>query len=121
MKKILFLMKEKNLLEKYLFLMKNYEYETTGFLLHDKKLMEKIDKLENVNIVIIEVDECGIEIKKVVKKLKEKFKDCKFLILIPEINDKIQNFIIDFSIDSYLVFPVLPFQLLRSIFLLNNL
>ncbi len=121
MKNVLFLMEEKQLLDKYLFIVENYNYKTTGFTFKDEKIFEKIEKLENVDIAVIEINECNLEIKEIIKKIKEKFKNCKILILIPEMNDTIENFIIDFSIDSYLIFPFLPFQLLRAIFLLDNL
>jgi preprotein translocase subunit Sec63 len=115
-KKVIFLMKEKILLEKYLFIVENYGYRVNGFLI-DEKIFEEI---ESPDIFVIELDKCDNFIKRIVKRLKEKFNNSKFLILVTEMNEEVENFIIDFSIDSYLVFPVLPNQLLRGIFLLAN-
>jgi preprotein translocase subunit Sec63 len=118
-KKVIFLMKEKILLEKYLFIVENYGYRVNGFLI-DEKIFEEIEKIESPDIFVIELDKCDNFIKRIVKRLKEKFNNSKFLILVTEMNEEVENFIVDFSIDSYLVFPVLPNQLLRGIFLLAN-
>ncbi len=118
-KKVFLLMKEKILLEKYLLILRNYGYVADGFLI-DEKIFNEIEKVESPDVFVVELDKCDYLIKKIVKILKEKFNNSKILLLITEMNEEVENFIIDFSIDSYLVFPILPNQLLRCIFLLTN-
>jgi len=118
-KKVFLLMKEKLLLEKYLLILRNYGYVADGFLI-DEKIFNEIEKVESPDVFVVELDKCDYLIKKIVKILKEKFNNSKILLLITEMNEEVENFIIDFSIDSYLVFPILPNQLLRCIFLLTN-
>jgi len=118
-KRVLFLMKERILLEKYLLILKNYGYVVDGFLI-DEKIFNEIEKVESPDVFVIELDKCDYLIKRIVKRLREKFNNSKILLLVTEMNEEVENFIIDFSIDSYLVFPILPNQLLRGIFLLTN-
>jgi len=79
-----------------------------------------IDRLDFIDISVLEIENPDFNVKKTTIKIKEKFKSCKILILIPEMNEKIENFICEFSIDAYLTFPVLPFQLIRILYCLKE-
>ena len=118
---VLFIMYEKNLLKKYLSYINCFEYKSKGLLFKDA-VNNFIDEIKTLNILVLEVEKVDFETKKIVSKIREKFKECKILILISsEMNEEIEKFIYDFSIDAYLTFPVLPFQILRSLYCLSNL
>jgi len=113
-------MKEKILLEKYLLYTRNLKYKSYGILLEDLDLDNYIEKLNSLDILVVEIEKLDLNIKKIIQKIKKRFRNCKILILVPEMNTEIENFIIEFSIDAYLTFPILPFQLLRSLYCLNE-
>lgn len=113
-------MSEKILLDKYLSYIEGFGYEVEGFLLNEKELDNFIEKFEFLDILVLEVEKPDLKIKKIVQKIKGKFKNCKILILITEMNKEIENFIFQFSIDAYLTFPVLPFHLLRGLYCLSE-
>lgn len=117
---VLFIMKERTLLEKYLEYVRCFGYKSKGVLLKED-IYNHVENLNNLDILVLEVEKVNFEIKILIKTIKEKFKNCKILILIPEMNEEIENFIYDFTIDAYLTFPVMPFQILRSLYCLSNL
>lgn len=117
---VLFIMHEKVILERYLSYINCFGYKGKGVLFEKDAVNNYIEKMTNLDILVLEVEKVNFEIKKIVKKIKEKFKECKILILISEMNGDIEKFICDFSIDAYLTFPVLPFQILRALYCLSN-
>lgn len=120
MKEIVILMEEEVVLEKYLLLLKGKGYSVTGINLMDEKLEKTLENISNLDLLIIEIEEVNCKIKRIIKKVREKFKNSKILILIPEFNEMIETLISEFNIDAYLTFPFLPFHLLRSIYLLEK-
>ncbi|MCS7181366.1 MAG: response regulator [bacterium] len=120
MGKILIITKEKILLEKFTLYLKGNGYECFGFLYNDKDLIDRIEKENCVDIAVLEIETPDIKTKKIVKEIKRKFEDCKFLILVSKFDKAVEEFMIEYGIDAYLVFPILPFQFLRAIYTLQK-
>lgn len=113
-------MQEELLLEKYSFLLKEKGYDVCKFSLRNEKLNKFLENLSEIDLLIIEVENVDYKIKKIIKEIKEKFENCKILILVPEFDEKIETLISEFAIDAYLTFPILSSQFLRSIYLLEK-
>lgn len=122
MGKILIVMTNKIYLEMFLNCAIKYGYDCDGFLWENKEyLMDSLDNYDNIEICVIEIWKPDLEIKKFVKKVRDKFKNCKFLVLFYELDKLIEEFLIEYKIDAYLTLPILPSQFLRSLFLLNQI
>lgn len=117
---ILILAKDKLLLENLLKILSENTFYCDGFLLKEKDLMKKIELIDSLNIFVLEIYDLNLEIKKIIKKIKDKWKGCKILLLIHKIDPQIENFIIEFAIDAYLSLPVSSSQFLRTIYVLNQ-
>ncbi|MFN4227867.1 MAG: hypothetical protein ACK4F0_07000 [Candidatus Ratteibacteria bacterium] len=121
MGKILIVVEEKNLLEKFLNYACGYGYECEGFLWKEREILKNLlDNFTSIEILVIEIVEPLLEVKRLIKDIKSKFKDCKILILLTKIDKAIEDFITEYSIDAYLTFPILPSQFIRSLFLLKQ-
>lgn len=121
MGKILIIMNEKVILDKFISYAEGYKYECIGCLWSEKaNLIKDLEDIENLEILVLEIKEPLPEVKKIIKLVRKKFKDCKILALFPEMNEIIEEFIIEYSIDLYLTFPILPLQFLRSLYLLKQ-
>ncbi|MCM8785048.1 MAG: hypothetical protein NC827_01250 [Candidatus Omnitrophica bacterium] len=111
----------KKLLEEFLNCACGYGYDCEGFLWDDREvLINSLDNFIPIEILVLEIVEPLLEVKRFVKIIKSKFKDCKILILLTKIDRTIEDFIVEYSIDAYLTFPVLPSQFIRSLFLLKQ-
>ncbi|MCM8809202.1 MAG: hypothetical protein NC917_07075 [Candidatus Omnitrophica bacterium] len=121
MGKILIVTKEKEILEKFLNCATGYGYDCEGFLWTKVEVLIKLlNKFNNLEILVLEITEPNFEVKKFLKILKDKFKDCKTLLLLTKIDRTIEDFILEYSIDAYLTFPILPSQFLRSLYILKQ-
>lgn len=81
---------------------------------------EFIDKLDNPEILVIEIGKETDKEIEIIKKIKDKFKNCKILLLISEINQKFEYILSNFNINSYLISPFLYFHLIRAILILSQ-
>ena len=122
MGKILIVMEEEILLEKFLNYAIEAGYDAFGFLWKDIETLEnKLKDIDSVEILVLEIESPDLNVKKFIRKVKEKFKNCKILAIFSKMDELIEEFIIDFSIDLYLTFPVLPSQFLRSLHMLEKI
>ncbi|MCM8833538.1 MAG: hypothetical protein NC816_06455, partial [Candidatus Omnitrophica bacterium] len=76
--KILIVTKEKEILEKFLNCATGCGYDCEGFLWTKVEvLIKSLNKFNNLEILVLEITEPNFEVKKFLKILKDKFKDCK--------------------------------------------
>lgn len=112
--------KDKDLLENLIKIARENEYHCEGLLWENKKILEIINSLSYIGILVVEIDQLNLEIKKFIKRIKENFKNCRILLLLKDIDPLIENFIMEFSIDAYLTFPISSSQFLRTLYILKN-
>ena len=82
----------------------------------DNNFFEKID---NLDIFICEFED-NPEYIKIIKKVREKFKKCKILLLINNFNESTPSLLKEYSINLYLTPPFLPSRIMKGIFILLN-
>jgi len=115
-------MVEEILLKKFLNYTIEAGYESVGFLWKDVKiLMDSLNDIDSIEILVLEIESPDLNVKKLIRKVREKFKNCKILAIFSKIDERIEEFIIDFRIDLYLTFPILPSQFLRSLSTLREI
>ena len=112
-----------------LFLRKNnkfsYFYEKCFSSIGFKSLVVGMDsaeenlfkKIDNLDIFICEFeDEPGY--REIIKRVREKFKKCKILLLIDNFNESIPPLLKEYSINLYLTPPFLPSRIIKGIYIL---
>ena len=86
----------------------------------DKFNDEFLNNLENVEILVIEIGKKLEKEEEIIRKVKDKFKNCKILLLVSEINQHFEHLLSNFNINSYLISPFLYFHLIRAILILSQ-
>jgi len=82
----------------------------------DSNFFEKID---NIDIFIFEYED-KVKYREIIKKVREKFKKCKILLLIDNFNESTPFLLEEYSINLYLTPPFLPSRIIKGIFILLN-
>ena len=82
----------------------------------DSNFFEKID---NIDIFIFEYED-KVKHREIIKKVREKFKKCKILLLVNNFNEGTPSLLKEYSINLYLTPPFLPSRIIKGIFILLN-
>lgn len=98
--------------------------ESCGFSvkgeISDKFNDEFLNNLENIEILVVEIGKKFEKEEEIIRKVKDKFKNCKILLLVSEVNQQFEHILSNFNINSYLISPFLYFHLIRAILILSQ-
>ncbi|MCD6221480.1 hypothetical protein J7K25_04935 [bacterium] len=75
------------------------------------------EEIYNLDIFIFEYED-EPEYKEIIKRVREKFKKCKILLLINNFNEGTPSLLKEYSIDLYLTPPFLPSRIIKGLYIL---